>query len=59
MGQVGVEGHAVAGRELVRGAVAVQHDAAGLDERRLAAAGLVHRRVAGTAGGGAGRQHMA
>ena len=36
-----------------------QHDRAGLDERGLAAARLVHRRVAGAARRGAGRQHVA
>ena len=45
--QVGIEGHAVAGGELVARAVAVQHDGARLDQRGLAAARLVHRRVAG------------
>ena len=48
--QVGVERHGVAGAELVALAVDVEHDRAGLDERDLAAAGLVHRRVAGPAG---------
>src|ERR1700749_1850398 len=50
MGQVRVEGHAIAGGQLVAGAVTVQDDAALLDERGLPAAGLVHRRVARTAG---------
>ena len=36
-----------------------QDDVAGLDERGLAAAGLVHRRVAGPAGRGAGCEHVA
>ena len=59
VGQVGVEGHAVALGELVALAVDAQHDAAGLHERGLAAAGLVHRRVAGAAGARVRRQHVA
>ena len=36
-----------------------QHDGAALDDRDLAAAGLVHRRVARAAGLRAGREHVA
>ncbi len=43
--QVGVEGHAVARCQLVALSVAHQHHRAALDERRLAAARLVHRRI--------------
>ena len=50
MGQVGVEGHAVAGVQRVRGAVDVQCQRAVLDDGGLARAGLVPRRVAGAAG---------
>src|SRR4051794_30592842 len=50
MWEVGVEGHAVAGDELVALAVDLEHDPPLLDERALAAAGLVHRRVARAAG---------
>src|SRR5512132_3057701 len=57
--EVGVEGDAVAGRQLVALAVDVEHDGAGLDERDLAAAGLVHRRVAGPAGPPADGQDVA
>ena len=46
-------------RELVALAVDVEHDGAVLDERDLAAAGLVHRRVARAAGARAGRQLVA
>src|SRR4051794_41744856 len=53
MWKVGVEGHAVAGGELVAGAVADEGERAALDEARLAAPGLVHGRVAGPAGAGA------
>src|SRR5947208_2973029 len=59
VGQVGVEGHAVAGRQLVAFTVAVQDDRAGLHERDLAAARLVHRRVAGATGRRAGGQDVA
>ena len=45
--QVGVEGHAVAGLKLMSRAVADSTTAPALDERRLAAARLVHRRVVG------------
>src|ERR1700737_3125207 len=58
MRQVGVEGHAIAAAELVALTVADEHRDALLDERGLAAAGLVHRRVVGTAGCGARRQHV-
>src|ERR687889_1620444 len=44
VGQVGVERHAVALRQLVALAVDVEHDGAVLDQRDLAAARLVHRR---------------
>src|SRR6266516_1390429 len=57
--QVGVEGDAVAGGQLVALAVDVEHHGAVLDEGDLAAAGLVHRRVAGAAGLRAGRQRVA
>ena len=57
--QVGVERHAVAGAERVRGAVDQQPQRAALDDRGLARAGLVHRRVAGAAGRGAGRERVA
>src|SRR5438270_508258 len=50
MGQIGVEGDAVALRQLVALAVADEHHGAPLDERCLAAAGLVHRRVVARAG---------
>jgi len=40
------------------GAVAVQDDRARLDQRRLAAAGLVHRRIAGAARYGARSQQV-
>src|SRR3954465_6534658 len=46
VGQGGVEGDAVAGGELVVVAVDVEHDGAFRHQRDLAAAGLVHRRVA-------------
>src|SRR5690606_7788702 len=42
--------------ELVLLAVDLKHDATAVDERDLAAARLVHRRVAGAAGDGAGRE---
>ena len=51
VGKVGVEGHAVARRPASwRCAVEDSTTRAGLDQRGLAAAGLVHRRVAGAAG---------
>ncbi len=53
MGQVGVERDAIAGAQLPAGAIAVQHDPAGLHERALAAARLVHRGVARAGGEGA------
>jgi hypothetical protein len=59
VGQVGVERDAVARGELVALAVDPQHDAALLDERALAAARLVHRRVAGAAGDGRGCEDVA
>src|SRR4051812_42718530 len=59
VGQVGVEGDAVAGVQLVAVAVDVEHDAAVLDERDLAAARLVHGRVAGAAGARLGRERVA
>src|SRR5581483_5908220 len=49
MGKVGVEGDAVAGGQLVLLAVAMKPDCALLDQRDLATAGLVHRRIAATA----------
>ena len=57
--QVGVEGHAVA-RRRARGARRRRRSvsAPALDDRGLAAAGLVHRRVAGPAGRGAGRERV-
>ena len=51
--EVGIEGDAVAGVQRVAPAVADEHDLAGFDERGLAAARLVHRRVTGAAGRGA------
>src|SRR3954469_12968438 len=57
--QVGVEGDAVALREVVAVTVDVEDDAALLDEGDLAAAGLVHRRVAGAARAGAGAERVA
>src|ERR671936_454215 len=59
VGKVGVEGDAIAAGELVALAVDVEHDGAALDERDLAAARLVHRRVAGAAGLPAGRERVA
>ena len=59
MGQVGVEGHTVAGGKLVALPVAHEHDRALLDERRLTAAGLVHRRIVRRAGGAARRERVA
>src|SRR3954454_4800697 len=53
MGKVGVERHAVALGERVALAVDVEDDVARVHEGHLAGAGLVDRRVAGTAGGGA------
>ena len=53
MGQVGVEGHAVAGVQFVLDAVDVQDQCAALEQGRLARARLVARRVAGAAGDGA------
>src|SRR5438874_669959 len=51
MGQVGVEGDAVAWLEIVLMSVAVERDGAALDQGGLAAARLVHRRVSRAAGG--------
>ena len=45
MGQVGVEGHAVAGVQLVLGVFDVQGEGAAFDPGRLAGARLVARRV--------------
>ena len=59
MWQVGVERDAVAIEQLVALAVAVQNDGAALDQRGLAAARLVHRRIAGAAGDRPGRQRVA
>src|SRR5436305_4529155 len=59
VGQIGVKGHGVAGAQVMRLAVANQHDGAGLDERGLAAARLVHGWVARTAGYGTRRQRVA
>src|SRR4051812_9700563 len=59
VGQVGVERGAVARREVVALAVDVEDDVAGLDERDLAAARLVHGRVARAAGAGAGGERVA
>ena len=56
--QVGVERDRVALAELVRDAVADEAHAARQHHGRLAAARLVHRRVAGPAGGGARRQRV-
>src|SRR4051812_50027021 len=49
MRKIGVEGDAVAGMELVAVGVDDQAYGAGLDERGLAAAGLMHGRGAGAA----------
>src|SRR5690348_4684741 len=57
--KIGVEGHGVTGLELRALAVADEDDGAGLDQRGLAAAGLVHRRVAGSAGDRARGQRVA
>src|SRR5436305_6257568 len=59
VGQVGVEGHAVAEAELVPVAVADEDDATLLDERRLPAARLVHRWVLGPPGRRPGGQGVA
>ena len=48
--QIGVEGHAVACGERIGPPVAEQDHLAGLDQRGLPAARLVHRRVIGAAG---------
>src|SRR3954447_685014 len=58
MRKIGVEGDAVAGMELVAVGVDDQAYGAGLDERGLAAAGLMHGRVAGAAGLRTGRQDV-
>src|SRR5215207_5569958 len=58
VGQVGVEGHAVARRQGVLLAVDVEQDVTVLDERDLAAARLVHGGVAGAAGAGARGERM-
>src|SRR4051794_7719112 len=57
--QVGIEGDRVAFMELVLRAVDVQRDRAALDHRDLAAARLVHGRIALAAGGGAGPELVA
>ena len=57
--QVGVECHAVTLRELVALPVAHQRDRAALDQRRLAAAGLVDRRVVVRAGDRSRRERVA
>src|SRR3954454_11547472 len=59
MREVRIEGHGVARREPVARAVDEQVDGAGLDHGGLAGAGLVHRRIAGPTGGGAGSEAMA
>src|SRR4051812_3250147 len=59
VGKVGVERDGVAGFEVVALAVAHEHGRAGLDDGGLAAARLVHGRVAGPARGGAGRERVA
>src|SRR4051812_32981296 len=59
MCEVGVEGHAVAGGELVAGAVADDRERAALGEACLAAPGLVHGRVARPAGAGTGLEVVA
>ena len=58
VGQIGVEGDAVALLQVVAAAVDGQRQGAGEDDRGLAAAGLVHRRVAAAAGGGAGLERV-
>ena len=57
--KIGVERHAVAGLKVVASSVAVQRHRPRLHERGFAAARLVHRGVAGAAGGGAGRERVA
>ncbi len=47
--QIGVEGHAIALPQLVALTVADEHNGSVLDERGLATAGLVHRRIVGGA----------
>src|SRR4051812_41474926 len=59
VGKVGVERGGVAGLEGVLGAVDLEDHAPALDQRDLAAARLVDRRVALAAGRGARRQHVA
>src|SRR6202035_1824783 len=59
MGQVGVEGDAIALAQLVALSVADQGHRPALHERRLAAAGLVHRRVVRRARGAPGREGVA
>src|SRR3954469_7296648 len=58
MGKVGVEGHGVPGVEDVALGVADQDDFPGLHDGGLAAAWLVHRRVAGAARAGARRERV-
>ncbi len=58
VGKIGVEGDAVALVQLVAGAVDDQHQGAGEDDRRLAAARLVHRRVVAPTGRRAGVQRV-
>src|SRR3954447_5422523 len=59
MGQIGVEGDAVAGGERVFGAVDVQDERALLQKSGLARSGLVARRVALSPGDGAGGERVA
>jgi hypothetical protein len=56
--QVGVEGHAIAGEQLETAPVAGQHHLTRLDQRRLAASGLMEGWVAAPAGRGTGRQRV-
>src|SRR5581483_184828 len=57
--KIGIEGHTIAGGELVAVAVVHQHDSAGFDQCGFTAARLVHRGIPGTAGERPGGQHMA
>src|ERR1019366_418227 len=59
VGQVGVECDAIAVPELVALPVADQHQRAVLDQRRLTAAGLMHRRIVGGARGAAWCERVA
>src|SRR5437588_2636763 len=58
MRKIGVEGHAVAGHQLVALAVAKKNDRARPDQRGLAAAWFVHRWVTRAAGHRARRESV-